>query len=135
MKPGWVSGWRRWWSYARRAWQEQAFRDLKSGGWHWHESHLLNPDHVARLRVVLVIAYVWSVALGSQAVAAQLSQPLIRRADRPLGRLFSLFREGLDFLIQVVEARSLFVGLLFTPDARFTLKLSHPLLRSGEGMG
>ena len=106
--------------YARRAWQEQAFRDLKTGGWQWHQSHIRNPEHMSRLLVVLVVAYVWSVALGSQAVATQLAQPLIRRAGRRPGRVFSLFREGLDFLIQVVEALSCFVGLVFTQDARFT---------------
>lgn len=42
--------------YARRNWQEQSFRDLKSGGWHWHESLVRLPNHVARLLVILVVA-------------------------------------------------------------------------------
>ncbi|MBK8028057.1 MAG: hypothetical protein IPK17_00835 [Chloroflexi bacterium] len=29
--------------YARRNWQEQSFRDLKSGGWHWGDSRLRSP--------------------------------------------------------------------------------------------
>src|SRR5215467_9619758 len=73
--------------YARRNWQEQGFRDLKSGGWHWGESRLRLPDHVARLLVILVLAYVWLVALGSQAVANDYAQPLVKRPDGPPRRL------------------------------------------------
>lgn len=106
--------------YAHRNWQEQSFRDLKSGGWHWHESRVRKPDHAARLLVTLVIGYVWTVALGSQAVAAQCAHPLIRRAGRPPQRLYSLFREGLDFLAECVEDFSRFFGLVFIPDFRFS---------------
>jgi len=52
--------------YARRNWQEQCFRDLKSGGWHWGDSRLRSPQHVANRLVLLVIAYTWVVALGSK---------------------------------------------------------------------
>lgn len=106
--------------YARRNWQEQSFRDLKSGGWHWGESRLRHPDHVARLLVILALAYVWMIALGSQAVAAQLTHPLIRRADGTLRRHWSLFKEGLSFFVQVLQRQSLCRGLVFIPDQRFT---------------
>jgi hypothetical protein len=105
--------------YARRNWQEQSFRDLKSGGWHWHESRVRLPDHAARLLILLVLAYVWAVALGSHAVAQRRARPLIRRAAALPRRTLSLFREGLDFLVEVIEDRSLFCGLLFFPDFRF----------------
>jgi Transposase DDE domain len=106
--------------YARRNWQEQSFRDLKSGGWHWDESLVRHPDHVTRLLVLLVVAYCWTVALGSQAVMAQASQPLIRRAAATPQRFFSLFREGLDFLCQQLEDFSTFCGIVFFSDFRFT---------------
>ena len=106
--------------YARRNWQEQSFRDLKSGGWHWNESRVRLPDHAARLLILLALAYVWSVALGSQAVAKGRAQPLIRRAAAPPERCFSLFREGLDFLAEYLEDFSLFCGLVFLRDFRFT---------------
>jgi hypothetical protein len=105
--------------YARRNWQEQSFRDLKSGGWHWDESLLRLPDHAARRLVLLVLAYVWTVALGSQAVAARHAQPLIRRAAAPSQRCFRLFREGIDFLADYLEDFSRFCGLIFFPDFRF----------------
>jgi hypothetical protein len=105
--------------YARRNWQEQGFRDLKSGGWHWDESHVRLPDHANRLLILLVVAYVWAVALGSQAVVTKRAAPLIHRhADLP-ARCFSLFREGLDFFAEFLEDFSRFVGLVFSPDFRF----------------
>jgi hypothetical protein len=106
--------------YARRNWQEQSFRDLKSGGWHWGESRVRHPDHVARLLVLLVLAYTWVVALGSQAVAAGRAQPLVRRADGSFRRLWSLFKEGLSFFVDVVQRHAICQGLVFIPDKRFT---------------
>ncbi len=109
--------------YAQRHWQEQSFRDLKSAGWHWNDSRLRNPDHAARLLIVLVIAYVWVVALGSQAVAAGRAAALVARAQRPPARLRSLFREGLDFFAECVESAPVlpvFFTLRFLPDFRCT---------------
>jgi hypothetical protein len=106
--------------YARRNWQEQSFRDLKSGGWHWGDSHLRDPDHVARLLVLLALAYTWVVALGSQAVAEGRAQPLVRRSDGTLRRLWSLFREGLRFFVEYVQRYTVCRGLVFIPDKRFT---------------
>jgi hypothetical protein len=106
--------------YAQRNWQEQSFRDLKSGGWHWGESRLRSPQHVANLLILLAIAYTWMVALGSQAVAAGCAQPLVRRADGTVRRLWSLFREGLRYFVQVVQRHTECLGLIFLPDTRFT---------------
>lgn len=106
--------------YSHRNWQEQSFRDLKSGGWHWGDSRIRHPDHVARLLVVLVIAYAWLVALGSQAVAARCAQPLLRRINGSMRRQWSLFKEGLRSFVQVVLRQSLCPPLLFIPDRRFT---------------
>ena len=106
--------------YARRNWQEQAFRDLKSGGWHWGDSRLRQPDHVLRLLVILVLAYAWVVALGSQAIAADLAHTLVTRSDATPRRLRSLFKEGLDFFVEVLQRLSIYRGLLFIPDKRFT---------------
>jgi hypothetical protein len=106
--------------YGQRNWQEQSFRDLKSGGWHWGESRIRLPDHMARLLVLLVVAYVWMVALGSQAVAADTAQPLIRRPDGSRRRLWSLFKEGLRHFVEFVQRYSACLGLVFIPDKRFT---------------
>ena len=106
--------------YACRVWQEESYRDLKSGGWHWDESLVRRPEHVMRLLLILVVAYVWTVALGSQAIHAQVGHPLIRRAAGLPERLYSLFREGLDFLCEQLEDFSTFCGIVFFADYRFT---------------
>lgn len=106
--------------YARRNWQEQSFRDLKSAGWHWGDSRIRSPQHTANLLVILAIAYTWMVALGSQAVAAGCAQPLVRRPDGTLRRLWSLFREGLRYFVQVVQRQTLCLPFTFIPDTRFT---------------
>ena len=45
--------------YALRMWQEESFRDLKSGGWQWQCSYVTTPDHAQRLLLVLTLAYAW----------------------------------------------------------------------------
>ena len=105
--------------YARRSWQELSFRDLKSGGWHWGNSHIRHPDHMQRLLVILVIAYVWTIAWGSQAVATYRAQPLQRRPDDTLRRSWSLFREGLRYFVEFVLRYTACLRLLFIPDYRF----------------
>jgi hypothetical protein len=106
--------------YARRNWQEQSVRDLKSGGWSWGDSRIRLPEHVANLLVVLASAYTWLIALGSQAVAAGCAQPLVRRPDGSRRRLWSLFREGLGYFAQVVQRHTLCLGMVFIPDSRVT---------------
>jgi hypothetical protein len=104
--------------YARRNWQEQSFRDLKSGGWQWGDSRIRLPHHLTNLLILLALAYTWMIALGSQAVSRGCAQPLVRRLNRPLARLWSLFKEGLRFFVQVVQRHSHCLDLIFIPDAR-----------------
>lgn len=106
--------------YVRRTWQEQSFRDLKSAGWHWGDTHIRCPEHMERLLVILVIAYAWTIAWGSQSVATHRAQPLQRRAGRPLQRAWSLFREGLRYFYEVIVRFTVHSRLLFIPDHRFT---------------
>ncbi len=79
-----------------------------------------SPEHVARLLILLVLAYVWVIALGSQAVAAGICQPLIRQKDGTGRRHWSLFKEGLRFLVEFVRRYTFCPPLIFIPDARFT---------------
>jgi len=106
--------------YARRNWEEQSFRDLKSGGWRWGDSRIRQADHVARLLVLLVVAYTWMVALGSQAVAANQAQPLVKAVTGTRRRLWSLFKEGLNYFVEFVQRHTVCLGLVFIPDKRFT---------------
>jgi hypothetical protein len=83
--------------YAQRNWQEQSFRDLKSGGWHWNNSHVWLPQHARRLLLLLVVAYGWMVALGSYVFATGQQARPKTYADGRRERRYSVFREGLHF--------------------------------------
>jgi hypothetical protein len=61
--------------YAFRAWIEQGFKVLKSGGWHWQRSRVTDPQRAARQWAVLALATLWLVEVGGEA------EPLIGPAD------------------------------------------------------
>jgi len=105
--------------YARRNWQEQGFRDLKSGGWQWGISRIRLPNHADRLLLLLALAYGWVLALGSQAVSLGYARALIQRQDGSWRRQLSLFKEGLRFFVDYVRRFSVCLGLSFVPDTRF----------------
>lgn len=105
--------------YALRNWQEQGFRDLKSGGWNWQRSQVWQPDHADVLILVLALAYAWVLSLGTLVAHAA---PAIRaRIVRGSGRLYSVFREGLRYwLDRVFTHQPLYLGLFFAPDQLLT---------------
>lgn len=106
--------------YAKRNWQEQAFRDLKSHGWQWQLSQVLLPAHAERLLILLAVAYAWMLALGCLAVQ-QASSTLPLKTETVAGRAakrcqFSLFREGLALFNRAI----LHLRWRFAPDPRFS---------------
>jgi hypothetical protein len=106
--------------YARRNWQEQSFRDLKSHGWQWEASGTILPGHMERLMVLLVIAYAWVLALGSFAVRKGRARPLQRHSDNRIRRHWSLFKEGLQYFSEVVLRHGEHLHFHFIPDTRLT---------------
>jgi hypothetical protein len=82
------------WEYAQRMWIEEAFRDLKSHGWDVESSTLTDPERMARLWILLVVAYAWMLMWGAALVAHGLTAYLRRRADGTSVRRWSIFREG-----------------------------------------
>jgi len=81
--------------YARRNWQEQSFRDLKSGGWHWNDSQVWQPDHAERLLLVLALAYALTLSLGLRLLHQTELRSQVSRGKRPH---YSWFRLGLRLL-------------------------------------
>ena len=98
--------------YALRWWQEESFRDLKSAGWHWPTSHLICPQRMERLILVMAIAYALAISTGVQVW----QQPPRLRAQTAtpdeLPRL-SLFRLGLRYLHRVLADVSPLPSLAF----------------------
>jgi hypothetical protein len=102
--------------YAMRVWQEESFRDLKSGGWQWHRSRVWQPDHADRLILVLALAYAWTLTHGTLVMA---SPELLRQVTRGTRKRFSVFRCGLRFLsARLARQEPVWPGLFFAPAIR-----------------
>jgi len=80
--------------YAQRMWIEEMFRDLKSQGWDIENTTFTDPERMARLWIVLVVAYAWMLLWGTQQIALGLAAAFKRRPDGSFVRRWSLFREG-----------------------------------------
>jgi hypothetical protein len=101
--------------YGIRVWQEEGFRDLKSGGWQWQRSQVWQPAHAERLILVLTLAYAWVLTQGTW-LTYEDAQTQAEVYD-PDPERYSLFRLGLRFLRrQLALFRPVYPGLLFTPD-------------------
>jgi hypothetical protein len=61
--------------YRSRMWQEEAFRDEKSHGFHWQRSRVRRTDHADRLLLVMLLATWMTIIVGAE---------LIRRGQRAL---------------------------------------------------
>lgn len=101
--------------YALRMWQEESFRDLKSGGWQWQCSYVTSPDHAQRLLLVLALAYAWMLTQGT----------LILNGDHTMQKevydgkhnKYSVFRSGLRWFKRMIHQHieKIYVGLCFIP--------------------
>jgi hypothetical protein len=96
--------------YDRRFWIEPMFRDDKSMGFNLQTSHLRDPKRVARLLLIVCLAYLWILFLGTLAVFSCAIR-LISRADR---RDCSLFSYGLRWLRRFLRL-NLYIPVRFCP--------------------
>lgn len=122
--------------YALRMWIELGFRALKGMGWQWQRTRRTDPTRVARHWLVLAVATLWTLAVGTRAedAAARGRPPAhLRRPPRlPVAaapRRTSVFRRGWAWL-----RRTLLRGRLWTrlwlapgpwPDPRPSLTIRH----------
>jgi hypothetical protein len=85
--------------YRKRFGIETFFSDQKSRGFHLHQSHLSDPERLARLMIGTCLAYLWIVFLG---VKAQQDgrQAMLHRKSRCD---WSLFRLGLAWLDELLN--------------------------------
>jgi hypothetical protein len=90
--------------YAQRMWIEEAFRDLKSHGWQIEQAAGMLPERMARLWILLVVAYAWMLLLGRAIVAHGLGTPPKKLPDGSTVRRWSLFREGRQAFMAVVPS-------------------------------
>jgi Transposase DDE domain len=77
--------------YGLRSSTECVYRDLKSDGWKWHHTRLLDPQRAERLWLVLAVATLWMVMLGGHAeerspsATLELLPPTHVTFSKPLG--------------------------------------------------
>lgn len=106
--PGAQSNW-----YSIRMWEEAAFKDFKSAGWQWQRSHVWDPDHANRLWLVMALAYVWVVSLGTWVLS---TAKLLREVCRGKKKRCSVFQLGLRLLHRfIMLGRKLVYQLLLIP--------------------
>lgn len=110
--------------YGLRVWIELGFRARKSFGWDWERTRRTDPARVARHWLVLAIATLWTVAVGTRAEDAQrlgrspanLRAPRAPCAGTPPRRI-SVFRRGVAWLhTQVRRGRRLWRRLWLAPE-------------------
>jgi len=95
-----------WW-YSLRVWIELSFRVIKAMGWRWEHTRRIQPQRVARHWLVMAVATMWVLAVGTRAEdaewlsreAADLELPLdLPALARKVGkRKLSLFRRGMSW--------------------------------------
>ncbi len=81
-------------AYAKRNWCEQTFRDEKSGAFHWDQSHVTDPARALRVVLVMVLATLLSISLGTWLIKAGRRRDLDPHRERRL----SVFQLGLRWL-------------------------------------
>jgi hypothetical protein len=82
--------------YAARAWEEHAFRDLKSNGFNWQKSHVRQPEHANRLWLVLALAYAWILSLGTRVLEEPSLWHQVAHGARPRTSVFQVGLRWLD---------------------------------------
>jgi hypothetical protein len=81
-------------AYAKRNWCEQTFRDEKSNGFRWADSHVRDPQRAQRLVLVMVLATLLAISLGTWLLKRGLRHDL----DPHRHRRLSVFQLGLRWL-------------------------------------
>jgi hypothetical protein len=140
--------------YGLRSWIEAGFKDTKRGGWQWQATRMTDPARVSRFWLVLAVATLWVVSVGSVAedaapcshlealpathVArlAQLARAARRQATGDATpRRLSCFRRGVSSIVQrLIAGRALPLGR-FCPEPWPTNLGAAILPRSGVRTG
>ena len=81
-------------AYAKRNWCEQSFRDEKSSGFQWDQSHVCKPKRVLTIVLVMTLAMLLSISLGTWLIKSGRRKELDPHARRRL----SFFQLGLRWL-------------------------------------
>ena len=107
--------------YGMRTWIEGGFKDIKRGGWQWHQTKMTDPARATRLWLAIAVATLWVVSVGGEAdatlpVSSLEALPALhvarrRATGRSQPRLLSCFRRGvLTILVALLQGQALPLG-------------------------
>jgi hypothetical protein len=107
--------------YGLRIWVELGFRALKSLGWQWQRTRRTAPDRVARHWLVLAVATLWTVAVGTRvedADACGVPPARLHTAPPPAPRrrAASVFLTGWGWLARQFQRGRLWGRLWLAPE-------------------
>ena len=128
--------------YGMRTWIEGGFKDMKRGGWQWHQTKMTDPARASRLWLAMAVATLWVVSVGGEADALlpvssleglpELHIARRRATDRVRPRLLSCFRRGvLAILTALLTGQPLPLGR-FLPEPWPTDPPAVVTVRSGR---
>src|SRR5215472_12091606 len=108
--------------YGLRVWVELGFKVLKSVGWQWQRTQRDDPERVARHWLVLAVATLWTVAVGTRVEEAtaraicptRLWHP--PRQARAVRRVVSVFAQGWSWLVRQVACGRVWRRLWLLPE-------------------
>lgn len=107
--------------YGLRSWIECGFKQMKSAGWQWQHTRMIDPERATRFWLALAVATLWVLSVGGEADATLpvssfevLSENRVARRPsptKPLLRLLSCFQRGvMIILVALIAHRPLPLG-------------------------
>jgi hypothetical protein len=107
--------------YGLRSWIECGFKHIKSAGWQWQYTRMVEPERVTRFWLAIAVATLWVLSVGGQADANipassfdALPVKHIARTHSPkssCARLLSCFHRGMIIIItNLIAQRQLPLG-------------------------
>jgi len=112
--------------YGLRAWIECGFKHIKSAGWQWQSTRMVDPERATRFWLAIAVATLWILSVGGEADAnlpasslEALPEHHIARRRSPKKssvRLLSCFQRGLMIILTALIAQRPFPLGRFVPE-------------------
>ena len=101
--------------YGLRAWIESGFKQIKSAGWQWQYTRMIDPERATRFWLAIAVATLWVLSVGGEADAnipassfeALPRNHIARRCSRKTSftRFLSCFHRGIMIIITALIAQ------------------------------
>jgi hypothetical protein len=112
--------------YGLRVWIECGFKHIKSAGWQWQYTRMVDPQRASRFWLALAVATLWVLSVGGQADANLPASSLdalppthiarFHSPRKPVPRLLSCFQRGLNIILTSLIAHRSLPSATFIPE-------------------